>query len=42
MSAWRVGAVGFAVVFKAVVPFFDPTGAVLVAILVLVAIKHMC
>lgn len=41
-SAWQVGAVSFAVVFKAVAPFFDPTGAVLVAILVTATIKHMC
>lgn len=41
-SAWQVGAVSFAVVFKAVIPFFEPTGAVLVALAVMAAIKHMC
>lgn len=41
-SAWQVGAASFAVVFKAVIPFFDPTGAVLVALVVMAAIKSMC
>lgn len=41
-SAWQVGAISFAVVFKAVVPFFDPTGAVLVALVITATIKHMC
>lgn len=41
-SAWQVGAVSFSVVFGAVVPFFHPLGAVLVAVLVTAAIKRMC
>ncbi len=40
-SAWHSDAFGFAVVFKAVVPYFDPTGAVLIAIAVTAIIKHV-
>ena len=40
-SAWQVGSFGFAVVFKAVVPYFEPTGAVLVALAVMAILRHM-
>lgn len=40
-SAWQVGPIGFAVVFKAVVPYFEPTGAVLLALAVMAILRHI-
>lgn len=40
-SAWQVGPIGFTVVFKAVVPYFDPTGAVLLALAVMAILRHI-
>lgn len=40
-SAWQVGSISFAVVFKAVVPYFEPTGAVLLALAVTAILRHI-
>jgi len=32
---------GFAVVFKAVVPYFDPSGAALLALAVMAILRHI-